>query len=165
MPKRFWRGKKRLAKKYVGNRNFNYFFKFGLPKVGDLTHDCDGFNHIISQVDVEMFFPYSYRWPRKDGKWLKGAKFPFVECYYDDTYLDMMSGERKPYKHSVCNCGGLNGLRPPTSRESIEAWVLSWDSSEARQTAEEWGWSEEFSKQIEIIKAGGHIVDEQGLEL
>lgn len=162
MPKRFWRGKKRLAKKYMGNRHFNRFFKEGPPKVGDITHDCDGFNHVISQIEVTWYNPYTYRYPREHAKWLKGCVYPMVDCYYDDTYLDG-SGEKKPYKHPVCTCGALNGARPPSTQKEIEDWVLSWKDEKAQDIADGWGWSEQFDGWIQTLEAGGHIVDERGL--
>ena len=163
MSKRFWRGKKRLAKKYMGSRAFNEFFKNGLPKIGDLTHDCDGFNHVISQTEVIMYHACAYRWPKPYPKWLKGAAFPFIDCYYDDTYLDAESGEMKPCKRPVCSCGGLNGARPPSTQKEIEDWVLSWKDEKTQEIAGGWGWSEKFDGWIQTLEAGGHIVDERGL--
>lgn len=58
---KWYTGKKRLVKKALGSHLFrrysdlyNNIAHAQLPKVGDLTHDCDGSNHVIAEVE--------YRW-------------------------------------------------------------------------------------------------------
>ena len=111
MPKRFWKGRKRLAKKYMGNSSFNLYYKHGIPKVGDLTHDCDGFNHIINKISLELWNPRPW-WPtteqRRREDWshrrrhIRGVKIPELEVFYLDSYIDkMITGEEKFFDHPV----------------------------------------------------------------
>lgn len=149
MPKRFWKGKKRLAKKYLGNRVFNMLFDNGVPKVGDLTHDCDGFNHVITRVSIEY-------------DQFKGVKIPYIQTYYSSKYI--ADGLTKEYEHPVCGCQGI-GWQLPLSREEIESWALSWAKMKEQQIAGGWGWDPVCDTWAEIILSGGHIVCEKGLRL
>ena len=107
-PKRFWTGKKRLAKKYWGSsRAWHILHEFGMPKVGDLTHDCDGENHVITRIEMG------------------GQRQP--ECYY------VQNG----FECSVCECGGC-GFQPPLPREEVVAYLRDWDTEEGRELAKAW---------------------------
>lgn len=186
MPKRFWRGKKRLAKKYLGNKIFNKLFRHGIPKVGDLTHDCDGFNHIIERVDVVYDYPESIglaynnminRWwysssegekkliariEKNSKRRIKGVIIPMVECFYPSRYTDKNSGEIRPYEHIVCGCQGIC-WQIPLERKDIESWALRWTEMKESQIVGGWGWDPQCDTWADIINSGGHIADERGL--
>lgn len=192
MSKRFWKGKKRLAKKYLGNRIFNMLFDNGVPKVGDLTHDCDGFNHIITRVSIEYDIPMSWGLSKKLYRFFTSSSSPKgkfksssakgksqihrtaeqsrrqirgVKIPYIETYYPSKyteDGVTKEYEHSVCGCQGI-GWQRPLPREEIESWALLWTKMKEQQIAGGWGWDPVCDTWTEIILSGGHIVCEKGL--
>ena len=56
LPHKLYRGKSRVAWKYLHAKTLRNMIKEADRRVGDLINDCDGFNHRITKVNV------SYGW-------------------------------------------------------------------------------------------------------
>jgi hypothetical protein len=160
MPKRFWRGKKRLAKKYMGGWSFNFWFKHGIPKIGDLTHDCDGFNHVITEVENVPYRPRPWWVTRKVDSAINEESYKDLRRQLKKTFIPDVN-----IFHSngrlVCACN--HAWQRPFTREEIESWALEWTKMKEQQIAGGWGWDPVCDTWADIINSGGHIVDEKGL--
>lgn len=133
---KFWHGPKRIAKKQMGNRMFNMLHRYGLPEVGGLTQDCDGFNHVISSVR-------KYYWGGPN-------QFEYEILKADGGGI-------------VCPCNGV-GWQPPASVEQIVAYFKSWDCPRGRKTIEEWNLTE-TTEMVQKLQRGEPICDARGLRL
>ena len=162
--RKFWKGRKRLAKKYYPKWLWNYFTKNGLPEVGDITHDCDGMNHVISEI---TWVP----WPlwRKAG--VRGSqrinRQPHSITIWkpEATFWQPPGthGNKEGWHQPVCGCTMVE-FQPPESQENIHKWILSWDNEEARAEAQRWNFTTLLA-QLEALKAGRSVVDERGILL
>jgi hypothetical protein len=128
--KKFWRGSKRLAKKYYPGRVWNYFETHGLPEAGDITHDCDGFNHVIKSI-VWKWYPVRILKKTKNGFKYKTLNLSIL--LPDTVYQDYPDAP----EHYVCSCGGLE-FQIPKSVNEIKNYFASWSKASAAATDAEY---------------------------
>lgn len=134
-PRRFYRGKKRLAKKAMSKYAWKYMSKYGVPKIGDITHDCDGRNHVINQVD------YSWRAVDTKNTWVnhkahkydrnsirqsRKTKILEIDCFYEEDNF-------------VCGChshsSDFNFQKPLPKKQIYEYY-----KSLSRELCIQWEW-------------------------
>ena len=113
---RYYKGKKRLAKKAMSKYAWEYMRKYGVPKIGDITHDCDGWNHVVDSV------MYSWNAVYTKNSWVKGkvakqsrkTKILEVDCGYEGG-------------NWVCTCHTLKsdfGFKKPKPIPDIKEYCL-----------------------------------------
>jgi len=133
--------KKRIAKKKMGNYLWNQSHNpnLCLPKISEIYEDCDGFNHIVS--DMKLFH----------------QQFQNGWVLYDASYI-------REDGHYFCGCMNLM-LCPPRSPEEIRKyWKMDSYSQEYIDEQRNLGWwNEQSDRQLEFVKSGGIVCDEQGL--
>jgi|SRR5690606_16513569 len=145
----FWYGniKNRIATKHVKKFSIRYFYdnrnKFNLS-IGNMINDCSGFNGIVSKIEplyIQMYGGF---------------------ILYDILFQTTNGG------CSLINCG----IEPAQSRDEIEKRKLEWYSNYVNSgCADTWYESKDdpgYTKLIDtinILKCGGHIVDERGIRL
>lgn len=150
-------------------------------KPGVLLHDCDGFNHRVKSIEfhklyidattatcmskkqaahVDRAIKETKNCPEKD---VCGAKPRRKARWYiaDVTALD---GDG----HCFCGCGAFP--EAPKSREEIEKYLLGWDCEKGWEGINQgamsgFGDASNFSAMIAVLKAGGHVCDEDGIQL
>jgi hypothetical protein len=143
MSKRFWRGRKRQAKKAFKSvcremGMWNYLYAHGLPKAGDITHNCDGLNHKIDTVDIE---------------WLgwKTGRVPLISCSFSKKGLN---------GYIVCPCLGM-GFQIPLDAKEVAEYLQAWTSPENRKLSEEFSMG--ISDMGDKLVSGQARIDENGL--
>lgn len=122
--RRFYRGKKRLAKKAMSRYAWKYMSKYGVPKIGDITHDCDGRNHVVNMVH--------YSWREVDTKnvWVMRKAYDYnankirvsrktkileLDCFYDNGNF-------------VCGCHSYSSdfnFQKPVPKEEVVRYYKS----------------------------------------
>jgi hypothetical protein len=147
--KKFWKGKKRHGKKLMRHgrglgRNFyfNWFFKHGLPKIGDITHDCDGENHVISFIEP-------YQLPL-EGSWRSEIQVRYKRLEDDQ-------------EANVCSCGG-HGFQPPYPADWPLKYLMSKNTPEGREFLRKWNWTA-TEDLMDRALAGEKIFDERGVRI
>lgn len=121
------------------------FLRWALTlKPGDIINDCSGFNRVIREVYPAHLFN------RRDG-W----------AIYDVDFTTEPHGGGC----SLFHCG----VQPQQSRDELEKYYLSWIEKQKEDLLKK-GWINKegmvlIDKRIQIIKSGGHILDENGILL
>ncbi len=147
-------------------------------KVGDLLHDCDGFNHRVKSIE---FFKLvidkktATCWNQKLESLGKGA---FIGNKGPDPTGIKPRKKQRYYiiDHEIlredgscfCGCGAFP--EEPKSRDEIEKYVLSWDNPDGWETINQgtldgFGDADNFKKMVDTLKSGEHICDEDGILL
>jgi hypothetical protein len=140
-------------------------------KVGDLVHDCDGFNHRVKSIEFFKFHIDS-----KTETCSNRACKDNDEKNIDKTGIKPR-GKSRWYISDVeaikaedgnCFCGCHAFPEKPRTREDIETEILHWDSEEMKEMrdiaakGENW---EKFEQWLVVLKSGGHICDKDGILL
>jgi hypothetical protein len=173
---------RRLFKKlyrYHGGINVKRFNQIAALKVGDVIHDCDGFNHRIKSIEffkqpidhkmatcsntkeneyIDRTIAETKGYPKKDITGIKPRRRG--RSYICDFEVMPEDGG------CFCGCGAFP--EKAHSRDEIEKYVLSWDCEEGWETINQGilnglGDSNNIKKMIEALKNGEHICDENGI--
>lgn len=129
---------KRQYKKCVGRYTFKIIMNQRDVKVGDVRSECDGFNHVVSDIDI-------YKTRTSGGWYVEGFDF-----YFDEG------------KRMFCNCP--IGCGPPETKEEIEAYWAS-HTDEDIEHLRAGGWNVEDTIANRDLARRRELVDERGLKL
>lgn len=150
-------------------------------KPGDLLHDCDGFNHRVKSIEfhklyidattatcmskrqaelVDRTIKETKNFPEKDVCGAKPRKKS--RWFIRDVTVIAEDG------NCFCGCGAFP--EAPKPREEIEKYLLGWDCEKGREIIDQGamngiGDASNFSEMIAVLKEGGHVCDEDGIQL
>lgn len=130
---------KRQYKKAVGAYWFKILVQQSKVRVGDVRSDCDGFNHVVTDIVV-----FKDRVDRSSW-YVNGINF-----YYDD-------GDRM-----FCSCP--IGCGPPESKEDIESYWGS-HTDEYIENSMYKGWPTDGIAEKRDAARRGELVDERGIRV
>lgn len=145
--------KKRIAKKWMacgtkGHYWWDHFEEHGLPKPGDIMHDCDGGNHVITRV--ELSWTTFERGPRK--------------------YFTVAAAYKRFSDGAECfGCGCLgHQYEPPAPRDEIIRWTREWctDDNPYKQSIDEGAFGPESKDRFYAWRQHGEsMFDENGVRV
>jgi hypothetical protein len=104
---KLYTGNKKVAWKLLSGWRLRHLMSYLKFKVGDLVHDCDGFNHTIKDYCVYHV---------NSSTWLES--YPKNETYVIDLDQFEFEGGRLS-----CGCSAPS---PPISKEEIERYMWEW---------------------------------------
>lgn len=124
--------------------------RYAALKVGDVVHDCDGFNHVVANQTESHKFPALFF---RSLSWELRRKGYVAVC---DLQLKWDDTQDTP---GCFSCGCYAGFRPAWSREDVEARFVSfWEAYNKTWANEPWQ-----KEAVLVLKSGGHICDERGV--
>lgn len=137
-----------VVKEFKSFRSWKKLFKNGLSfihnerwlslKVGDIIHDCDGFNWKIGKIDY-----FYHHFGRKNKNW--------ILCD-----MDVLKENGKNF----CTCPTFP--EAPLSREQIEKNFVDYYINREDDNSSIYDWWGNYEETCKFIMSGGHICNENG---
>lgn len=126
--------------------------------VGDLVHDCDGFNHVIVGFPAEPI-----TWPPTVMDTSQTGALLFMMGTHPRGFrIPPWGRSQLLFEDGNLSCGCPGGVMPPETRESIERYFTLSDEQIAMQKKDGW-WSRVAQARTDALRSGHHICDENGI--
>jgi hypothetical protein len=139
---KWYKGKKRIAKKYYPKDYWKVMHEYGPPVVGGISGDCGAFNVRIKEIEFGLRGTCQ-TWGLRKRYFTK--RRPNLVLRHYDVYGE--NGE------VVCPCAGM-GYQPPTRAEDIRRYLGEYPLEEA----ERWGMD-----RVVAVKTGAAEVSDEGM--
>jgi hypothetical protein len=128
---------RKIPRKLRPNKRLAEKLKWGgILELGNVIHNCSGFNAIITDITIETK-AYKNGW------------------YIED--FDIMFGD--------AGCSLIHCCSKPRTVAQIEDYFRSFDTEEGIQFIKEWEWEDRFFPLLEKLRKGERICDDQGVDL
>lgn len=142
-------GRGRIARNELRSYKLREIIQKLSYKPGDLVQDCDGFNHNIVKFICHYSIITSYKSLNKER-----SRHTKTWVINDVDQFEKEDG--------TWSCGCNISPDDPWTREEVEAYHLLTDEQIKTYKEGGWSWTDLDQKRQDILKAGGHICDEEG---
>lgn len=143
---KFYIGKGRYIKEALSGYDLDYLYQKLAVKVGDIIHDCDGFNHVV----IGFF----------DRERCSIVRYP----YYRNTNNKVWTVTQYEFENGYLSCGCPGSDITPRTRDEIEKWYKGYLDYYVPRMNDSFLTKADY-KRHEALNSSKHICDERGILL